>query len=67
MTAVFSNSKFFSFDSDNELREFQVEVITYDGDSEIVYVEARDAYEAQQMAAEMVANADYIMVQCCTA
>lgn len=67
MTAVFSNSKFFSNSSDNELREYQVEVITYDGDSETVYVEAADADEAQAMAANMVDNADYTMVQCCTA
>lgn len=67
MTVVFPNSKFFSYSSDNELREYQVEVITYDGDSETVYVEAADADEAQVMAASMVANADYTMVQCCTA
>lgn len=63
MTAVFSNSKFFSLVSDNELHQYQVEVITYDGDSETVYLEARDADEAQQMAANLVANADYTMVQ----
>ena len=63
VTAVFSNSKFFSFSSNNELREYQVEVITFDGDSETIYVEAHDADEAQEIASNMVADADYVMVQ----
>ena len=62
MTAVYSNSQIFA-DNTNELREYQIEVITFDGDSEIVYVEAHDAYEAQSKAVEMVENADYTMVQ----
>ena len=63
MTAVFSFSASASFNESNELREYQVEVITFDGESEIVYVEAYDEYEAQEIAASMVADADYTMVQ----
>lgn len=44
------------------MKEFQVEVITFDGDSETVYVEARSEEEASNMAAEIVGNADYTMV-----
>jgi hypothetical protein len=46
----------------NRIKEYQVEVITYDGDSHTVYVEARNEEEASDMAAEMVGNADYTMV-----
>ena len=63
MTAVFSFSARASFDESNELREYQVEVITFDGDSETIYVEAHDADEAQEIASNIVADADYVMVQ----
>ena len=63
MTAVYSNSNFFAYNENAQLREYQIEVITFDGDSEIVYVEAYDEYEAQEIAASMVADADYTMVQ----
>ena len=46
----------------NRIKEYQVEVITFDGDSETVYVEARSEEEASDKAADMVANADYTMV-----
>ena len=46
----------------NSMKEYQVEVITFDGDSETVYVEARSEEEASNMAAEIVGNADYTMV-----
>lgn len=48
--------------SSNSMKEYQVEVITFDGDSETVYVEARSEEEASNMAAEIVGNADYTMV-----
>ena len=67
MTAVYSNSNFFAYNENAQLREYQIEVITFDGDSEIVYVEAHDASEAQEIAASMVENADYCMVQGCCA
>lgn len=40
-----------------------IEVITFDGESEIIYVTAASAAEAQEMAAAEVENADYTMVQ----
>ncbi len=44
------------------MKEYQVEVITFDGDSQTVYVEARNEEEASDRAADMVGNADYTMV-----
>lgn len=52
-----------SLDTNRRLKEYQIEVITYNGESEIVYVAARTAEEAQEKAAEQVADADYTMVQ----
>ncbi len=43
--------------------EYMIEVITFDGESEIVYVEANSAEEAQAKAAAEVPDADYTMVQ----
>lgn len=63
MTAVFSNSNFFSSNYANELRIFTIEVITFDGESEIVEIEAESADEACELAAAQVADADYTMVQ----
>ena len=40
-----------------------IEVITFDGESEIVYVEANSPEEAQAKAAAEVPDADYTMVQ----
>ncbi|MCC8120353.1 MAG: hypothetical protein LIP09_16660 [Bacteroidales bacterium] len=61
MTAAFTNSNFFA-PAVNEPCVYQVEVITYDGDSEIVDVEANNAEQAQAMAASLVDNADYTMI-----
>lgn len=52
-----------SLDTNRRLKEYQVEVMTFDGESEIVYVVARTSEEAQEMAAAQVPNADYTMVQ----
>ncbi len=52
-----------SLDTNRRLKEYQVEVITFDGESEIVYVIARTADEAQEKAAARVPDADYTMVQ----
>ena len=49
-------------ENNNELKEFQVEVITFDGESEIVYVEAYNEDEASDIAAAQVGDADYTMV-----
>lgn len=52
-----------SLDTNRRLKEYQVEVITFDGESEIVYVVASTSEEAQEKAAAQVPNADYTMVQ----
>lgn len=52
-----------SLDTNRRLKEYQIEVITFDGESEIVYVVARTAEEAQEKAAAQVPDADYTMVQ----
>lgn len=52
-----------SLDTNRRLKEYQVEVITFDGESEIVYVIAQTADEAQEKAAAQVPDADYTMVQ----
>ena len=52
-----------SLNSNRKLKYFSVEVITFDGESEIVYVEANSAEEAQAKAAADVPDADYTMVQ----
>lgn len=52
-----------SLDTNRRLKEYQVEVITFEGESEIVYVIARTADEAQEKAAAQVPDADYTMVQ----
>ena len=49
-------------ENNNELKEFQVEVVTFDGESEIVYVEAYNEDEASDIAAAQVGDADYTMV-----
>ena len=54
-----------SFDTNRRYKEYQIEVITFNGESEIVYVTARTAEEAQSKAAAQVADADYTMVQGC--
>ena len=51
-----------AYENGNELKEYQVEVITFDGESETVYVEAYNEDEASNMAAAQVGNADYVMV-----
>ena len=46
----------------NELKEYQVEVVPFDGESETVYVEAYNEDEASNKAAAQVGNANYTMV-----
>lgn len=52
-----------SADTNRRYKEYQIEVITFDGESETVYVTARTSEEAQAMAAAQVPDADYTMVQ----
>lgn len=56
-----------SLNSNNSLKFWTIEVITFDNESVIVEVEARTAEEAQAKAADEVGNADYTMVQGCFA
>lgn len=52
-----------SLHSNRKLKYFSVEVITFDGESYTEEVEARDAEEAQEIAASGYDNVDYTMVQ----
>ena len=63
MTHVMNYTAAASLNSNNNLMEYMIEVITFDGESEIVYVEANSAGEAQAKAAAEVPDADYTMVQ----
>lgn len=65
MTHVINYSAASTLNADNVLREYMVEVITFDGESETVYVEAYSEDEAQDKAAAEVGNADYTMIQGC--
>ena len=58
----FAVNDFDAYKNSNELKEYQVEVITFDGESETVYVEAYNEDEASNKAAAQVGNADYTMV-----
>ena len=55
-----------SLNSNRKLKYFSVEVITFDGES-YTEVEARNAEEAQEIAASQYDNVDYTMVQSCFA
>lgn len=63
MTHVMNYTTAASLNSNNNLMEYMIEVITFDGESEIVYVVARTSEEAQAKAADQVPDADYTMVQ----
>ena len=56
-----------SLNSNRSLKDYSVEVITFDGESITVEVEARSAEEAQEIAAAQVDDVDYTMVQGCYA
>lgn len=56
-----------SLNSDNNLKCYTVEVITFDGESFIEEVEAYHADEAQEIAASYHSDVDYTMVQGCFA
>lgn len=60
--SLFAVKNFNANKNSNELKEYQVEVITFDGESETVYVEAYNEDEASNKAAAQVGNADYTMV-----
>ncbi len=53
--------------SNRTLKYFSVEVITFDGESYTEEIEARNADQAQEIAASMYDDVDYTMVQGCFA
>lgn len=63
MTHVISTSVLSALRPSTSLKEYQVEVVTYDGESETVYVEAYTDEEAHNLAAAQVPDADYTMIQ----
>lgn len=54
-----------SLNSNNKIKCYTIEVITFDGESYIEEVEARSADKAQEIAASYYDNVDYTMVQGC--
>jgi len=60
--SLFASMNSFENDFNNEFNDYQVEVVTFDGDVEIVSVEAHNEQEASDKAAAIVGNADYTMV-----
>ena len=67
MTYVSTNIFGSSLNSNRKSKYFTVEVITFDGDSNTVEIQARDEYEAQEIAASQFEDVDYTMVQGCFA
>lgn len=65
MTSVYSSTSFASFIDSSIASEYMVEVVTFDGDSVSLTIEAASEDEAQMIAAAMIDNADYIMIQGC--
>ena len=60
--SLFAAMNSFENNYNDEVIEYQVEVVNFDGETEIVFVEAHNEQEAADKAAEMVENADYTMV-----
>lgn len=64
MTHISLSAAMNSFENNfnDELIEYQVEVVNFDGETEIIFVEAHNEQEATDKAAEMVEDADYTIV-----
>ena len=56
-----------SLNPNRSLKCYTVEVITFDGESYTEEIEARNADQAQEIAASMYDDVDYTMVQGCFA
>ena len=54
-----------SLNSNNKIKNFTVEVITFDGESFTEEIEARTSEEAAEIAARQYDEVDYVMVQGC--
>ncbi len=63
MTYVAQFSRFSSPSSDETYKEYQVEIVTFDGDSYFETIEAASEEEAAEIAAGMVGNTDFVMIQ----
>lgn len=63
MTYVAQFSCFSSPASEESLKEYQVEIVTFDGESFYESVEAASEEEAADLAAAMVDNTDFVMIQ----
>ncbi len=60
--SLFAAMNSFENNFNDELIEYQVEVVNFDGETEIIFVEAHNEQEAADKAAEMVEDADYTIV-----
>lgn len=58
----YSNFSLLNEIADNTIKYYQVQVVTFDGESEIVEVDAHSETEAVELAAELVTEADYAFV-----
>lgn len=63
MTAIYQFSTTPAPATCKSIKEYQIEVITFDGESVIEYVEAHSEEEAIEIALSNVENADYALVQ----
>lgn len=63
MTAIVQFSRNLSPESVNTLNQYIVEVISYEGDSEVLYIDASREAEALNTAVALSNNADYAMIQ----
>lgn len=63
MTYVAQFSCFSSPASSETFREYQVEIVTFDGDSFFESIVAASEEEAAEMAASMFDNTDFVMIQ----
>lgn len=65
MTHVMNYNAATSLPANNKRKEYMIEAITFDGESVIEYVIARNGNEALSKAAALISNADYLMIQGC--
>ena len=63
MTAIVQFSRNPPPESVNTLNQYIVEVISYEGDSEVLYIDASSEAEALNTAVALSNNADYAMIQ----
>ena len=59
------NTPSLSLNANRRLKYFNVEIVTFNGDSYMEEIEARTSTEAAEIAASMYEDVDYVMVQGC--